>query len=333
MKYAIWYLVLVFFMNGAVAGDSPKWLENLNLSGDFRARAETTDYDARKDRQRYRIRFRIKATWTLNESWLVGTRVVTGNPDDHLSTHQTLDDGFGDFEISLDRAFIQYSTGPVKAMFGKFAHPFKALGVYPEILWDADIQPEGMALSYKGDYFYAAAGYYVLDERSDDSDLSEFAGQVGGQSSGKLPTTWALAYYSLDDVEEILEDKINLFEAQVSLGFNLGRTKGRAALQYIHNTNAVTDEDTGVVLGVEVKTKGFLDRAYLQYQKIEDEAVYDYLAQDDNTANKNFEGIIAGVTHPLWKTISAHLWVLTAEPIIGEGGTDVRYRLDINARL
>jgi len=28
-----------------------------------------------------------------------------------------------------------------------------------------------------------------------------------------------------------------------------------------------------------------------------------------------------------------HLWVLTAEPLVGEAGTDVRYRLDMDMRF
>ena len=329
----LWIGCLLIAPLSILAGDAPKWLDNLKLSGDFRTRVEITDYDARKDRQRYRIRLRLNASWQLNENWLVGTRVVTGNPDDQRTIHQTLDNGFKEFEISLDRAYLQYKTQGITARFGKFAHPFKALGIYNEILWDADVQPEGMALHYKGDYFYAATSYYILDERANDTDISMVTGQVGGQSGGRFPAAWGIAYYGLDDLEGTLETEFTLIEAQASIGFQLGDAKGRVALQYMTNTDAATDEDTGTVLGFEVKRKGFFTKTYLQYQRIEDEAVFDYLAGDDFTASSNFEGFVAGMIFPIWKTISLHTWALTADPIVGDGSADRRYRLDINAKF
>jgi len=325
--YRIFMLSLI--MTPVLASDSG-WLEKLKVNGDFRGRYEVTDYDSdRKDRERFRIRLRVQAAWQVNESWQVGARLVTGNPDDAHSTHETLE-GFDEIDASLDRAFIQYHKNESRFVFGKFAHPFKTYSAYGELVWDGDVQPEGMAYEMIYDYFYAMVSYYILDERAEQSDINAVAVQAGGESDGSLQTSWGLSYYLYSDLEGNLPEEMALVDAQAAISFPLGKFKATAAVQYVLNTETQFDQDTAVAGSLALKTKGRLKKAYVQYQKVEEDSVLQITAQDDFLSPSNFEGWVIGAQVGLWKKMALHGWALSTEDIIGEPETDMRYRLDLN---
>ena len=122
------------------------------LYGDFRLRYEGDfDLEEQPDRHRARIRFRLGANYEVVDDLLIGARIVTGDRGDPNSPHVTLGDGFKDFEISLDRAFASYRPGWFEGSSltaGKLAHPFDRNPVYGELVWDADVQPEGIVGGY-----------------------------------------------------------------------------------------------------------------------------------------------------------------------------------------
>ncbi len=120
--------------------------------GDYRIRAEE---DVRTDYDRFRGRFRIRAGMhaSLNEQIKVGVRLVsTGNPDDPNSSHVNLTRGFNQIRVAFDRAFVYYhprESSNFEFWVGKFSNPNVSSQIYSEIVWDADIQPEGIAVSYQ----------------------------------------------------------------------------------------------------------------------------------------------------------------------------------------
>lgn len=129
-------------------------------------------------RDRYRLRFRIGAERLLGENWTVGFRIATametslstdlGNDlvgsqfdlskrvVDYRSTNVTLGDYFEPKGIYLDRAYLRFNPEIAPALqvyLGKFANPFLSREFYGDYLvWDHDIQPEGLALKYRFDF-------------------------------------------------------------------------------------------------------------------------------------------------------------------------------------
>jgi len=303
-------------------------LEQLTLKGDFRGRYEYTDFDS-VDRTRYRVRFRLKAGWRLNEMWSIGTRAVTGNPSDPHSSHQTLDDGFEKWDLSLDRAFVKYESEKVTAQFGKFGHPVRSLTVFGGLIWDNDIQSEGLSLSYRSmRSFYAIGNAYVFDEQSGDSDTFAYEAQFGGKYRD---LDWALAYYRFDDLGGAVDFDANLIEAQVALAYEVGANKLRSTAQVFVNTDGVSDQDLGFSVGQEVAMTGWIKRCYIQYQDVEAQAIAPYLAQDDFLDSSDFQGLVLGVHWKLLKSASVHTWVLAQDT--DASGEEIRFRVDFNFKF
>jgi phosphate transport system substrate-binding protein len=123
-----------------------------NFFGDFRVRAEE---DMIQDQNRFRGRFRIRAGIfsSLTKDTKLEIRLVsTTNPDDPNSTHVNLDGGFNQIRVAIDRAYFHYH--PQKSPYfewwiGKFSNPNVSSQIFSELVWDADIQPEGTAFSIK----------------------------------------------------------------------------------------------------------------------------------------------------------------------------------------
>lgn len=118
--------------------------DNLTLFGDMRYRVE---YDTRESkdrtRDRQRLRARFGAKYKVDDNWSMGLRFRTGDPENNgNSPHQTLDGG-DPVSAGFDRAYIKYKTGPFSAWAGKNGINYYA---NDEVVWDADIQPEGIAV-------------------------------------------------------------------------------------------------------------------------------------------------------------------------------------------
>jgi succinate dehydrogenase flavin-adding protein (antitoxin of CptAB toxin-antitoxin module) len=159
--------------------------DKFKMSGDFRLRGEfDTNRDGdRPDRFRERIRFRAAAKYQVNPYLTVRSRLATGNPDDPNSPHQTLGTLFNRSPINIDWAYVQFRYEHLWINGGKFPHPFKTPGVYSELVWDADVQPEGIAAGYTlrvGDNLkiLAIGAEYILREQGNDGDATLGAGQV-----------------------------------------------------------------------------------------------------------------------------------------------------------
>lgn len=147
---------------------------HLKIYGDFRFRHESNfDLDDQPDRHRQRVRFRLGGNLAIDDEITVGFRVVTGDPGDPNSPHQTLGNTFHKFEFNLDRVFLTYAPKWAEGAYltaGKFANPIYMNPVYGENVWDEDVQPEGAVIGYKwkGDGFVekfeAVGGLYDVLE-------------------------------------------------------------------------------------------------------------------------------------------------------------------------
>ena len=258
-------------------------LQKLQLYGDLRLRHESSfRLDGADDRNRERIRLRLGVNYQLNDEVLIGARVATGDPDDPRSTHVTLGDVFDSLDVSLDRAFLTYEPTcfeGARVTAGKSNHPFYRNPVYGELLFDADVQPEGAVASYTYsedtgafEELSLAVGEYVILEQSVDDEASAFVAQASGRASfsDSLSGTLALGYYHYSSVTPdgslaILGDNsgnatvdtdgdeepddfasdFGILNPIVSLDYSGWELPVVLGAEYIQNTRADIDGDTG----------------------------------------------------------------------------------------
>ncbi len=166
------------------------FMPKLEWWGDFRFRHESFFYsrdDAGNDRDnrfRIRYRFRLNAKVNVNEHADVIFRLASGDNDDR-STNQTLGSGpdFDTDDIRLDRAYAKLTApaewspfgGKWVAELGKVPNPFVWKEDKDYMLWDRDINPEGVSLRYTKNFsdatrMFGNFGYYIIDENSQASD-------------------------------------------------------------------------------------------------------------------------------------------------------------------
>jgi hypothetical protein len=146
---------------GKKASKLPDWLNRISLFGDLRYRHEgfynidLVDGDS-STRNRERIRARLGLGVDVSEELQGRLRLVTGDPNDPISTNQTLTDLFTRKPINLDWAYITVSpwqtlgldklTGVAKPRFsitaGKYPLPMFVPGG-SELVFDGDLSPEG----------------------------------------------------------------------------------------------------------------------------------------------------------------------------------------------
>jgi len=139
------------------ASTAPEWTQRIKVKGDVRFR---TQYESGKHissgshhRLRERIRARLGVEGKVVDSLYGGIRIATGSDDDPRSTNQTLTDVFEKWDIWFDQGYIRWEPkadwlDPIqestKIWLGKFPNPF----VTTALMWDGDINPEGIGLQY-----------------------------------------------------------------------------------------------------------------------------------------------------------------------------------------
>ena len=182
----------------------------LRFSGDLRFRQEGTfDVEDISDRYRARMRLRLAATYAIEDQLEVGGRVTSGDPDDPRSPHVTLGDGFDSFDISVDRAFGRWTPSDrIGVTFGKFGNPMRMNPVYGELVWDADVQPEGIAMSTEVGDIGLTFGQYSLQEFAtrDDSWITFLEARASTQLTDGVQGHLSAAYTSVSQPDGTLED-------------------------------------------------------------------------------------------------------------------------------
>lgn len=321
-------------------------LESLEISGDLRFRHESSvKLDQSRDRHRELVRVRLGATYEL-QPWLsVGARLTTGARTDPNSANVTLGNGFDSFEVSLDRAFAKLTPTPVPGawlMAGKFAHPFVANPVYPSVLWDTDVSPEGVAAGYewKGEGFLRAAGLtggqYLLLEQSGASDTSLSVAQLSTSFAlcDRLGARTAVGYYHYgstqpDGSRALVSDN----QGNATLDRDGDGTPDAYASRFgvVNSVAVVTSEVASVpiVLSGEwianVRTgdrkQGWVCGAalgsakdpgdwqvYYQWQVVEEDALFAAVANNDFVLGTNYRGHVFGAKACVAQDVVCHVY-------------------------
>lgn len=331
--------------------DNLKWIQNVQFSGDFRYRHERIEEEVNgedeKGRDRNRIRARLMALWKVNEDWDVGIRLAAGSEQDDgngdpRSTNQTLTDAFSSKNVWLDLAYAHWhpSQWPnMNLMMGKFKNPFIRVGKN-ELLFDGDLNPEGVAGSYKIDYIedwpllLTAGGMWVA-ERGDDDDtfLWGIQGAVMHDFEDfNVKTTSGVSYYDVGGIKgenlidgdafgnstatnangtQLFADDYDLLEFFAELGTDYQGMPISVFASWVNNTAGVhDDEDTGYLVGLRVnKTKNPGDWAFLyNFRDVDPDSVVGVMTDSDfNDGDTGGTGHEFGLKYQIAKNFQAGL--------------------------
>ena len=280
------------------------WAAKTQFKGDVRFRQETVKNDGvpnSKDQDRQRIRARLGAYTEINPQVDTGIRIATGSSDDARSTNQDLNNYFDKKQIWLDQGYVDYHPDAIKNLHliaGKMNQPWVSMG---DIIWDSDINPEGLAVTYKyplngSAELFGSAGHYTLKDNVDGEgvqfkhDLRLYAGQLGGRFAltDSLKLTLGGSIYSYDNDKDSACPTSGTVTAPCALAvngnspnetFKLYEGFGQLDIanlpvplsiygQYVNNNDASNDQDTGWLAGVKTKVYGFgIDYNYRDVQR------------------------------------------------------------------
>jgi len=171
---ALFLLVLAV----APAAAQETWADRIKLKGDVRIRYEAIDEDGEEERNRMRFRSRLGLSAKVTDDVKFVFQLATGggNP---VSTNQTFDDGFSTKDIGVDLAYVDWKINDNLNFYGgKMKNPLYKAGGVP-LIWDGDLNPEGLAMKFTSGGFFGTAGGFSVEERSSSDDSLLFVLQAG----------------------------------------------------------------------------------------------------------------------------------------------------------
>lgn len=349
-------------------------MDRIHPYGDMRLRYE---FDGARggnkdDRHRARARLRIGARIDITDELVAGFRLRTGNSNNPDSPHQSFGGSFDSWEVAFDRAYLRWSPEWAKGGWvegGKMANPFKTNPVYGELVWDADINPEGgqagYAWSKDGMTIGGATGIWVLREddlNENSATIFPIQGYIECSCIEDLKLTTAIAFYKygnmgggdannpsafadvnrlnrLDPVTTDFASDFEILDSFVSVTYVGLAFPVTLVGEIINNFGAQKDsEDMGWAVGGHVKVPlfGRKHRIFYQYQDIQADALFSPMGQDDfQDRSSHFKGHVAGINWGITKGVAIRTWGLFATRRGGPEGThsDKRARLDINVKF
>ena len=176
----------------AIEIDMSKAVQSVKVSGDFRLRQDTMETTPNAtapgatDRSRQRLRLRLGVDVALPSNFTVKTRFATG-VSEQTSTNQTLDNLSNQKSFWVDRAYLEWQPVTLlKIAGGKMANPLWTL-YSSDILWDEDLNPEGLGESVKLPpmgpvrLFANALQMAVKENKNSEHDAAGFSEQIGGE--------------------------------------------------------------------------------------------------------------------------------------------------------
>lgn len=281
----------------ALPDGGTSWTDRIGLDGDFRYRFESIDVEGIDTRRRNRIRARANIKADVSDDIQVGFGLATGG-DDPVSTNQTLGGGGSSKGVVLNLAYVDWEAADgLHLIAGKYKNPLRRAGGQP-LMWDGDWTPEGIAVTYKRDWFFInALGNYLESDSHRSNDSFSWGGQFGGSGNfGDVKVTAGIGYYSFDtagqttnfgdptdpgdyfgntaieagglpcgttaDTECVYLYDYELTQVFAEAAFDLGDWPMSVFADYVNNSDA-SDNDTAWVVGTKLgQTK---DRGQWQF--------------------------------------------------------------------
>ena len=310
-------ILVACFLFLPITAKAGNWYDNVKLSGDFRHRHELIQDESKdEDRTRWRIRARLMLSAKISESISVELRIASGS-DDPVSTNQSLDGSWSTKGFSLDLAYFDFHPESVKGMHiigGKMKLPFQKVQK-TELIWDGDLNPEGLAAKFKGELndrvvVMLGAGFFYVEENSSSDDfwMTGAQGVLKVEPAENIHFIAGAGYYDYNiEAEEtpVFFDNEDSFgnnaipvgggsdELLYATDFNeleilgeFGFKKDKLGFYLYGNfvTNTAADSlNTGYLVGATVKHgkgKGNMKLA-VNYREVEDDAVIGVFTDSD----------------------------------------------------
>ena len=187
------------------------WAGKVVVKGDVRYRYEgisdetlnTSGVQNTADRYRDRIRARLSVEAKATDNILVGIGLTTTENNDPRSGNQTLSGTFTKKAVELDLAYFDWKFASWGDLIGgKMKQPFYKPAQSTH-LWDNDITPEGLAITFnRGIWFGTAYNYWISEVSGAENTVTADSSVAGAQVGVKLPIgastlTLAAHYYDL----------------------------------------------------------------------------------------------------------------------------------------
>ena len=306
----------------------PEWIKTTKVSGDLRLRYEGiyNREELRADgstqdlptRDRFRIRARLFFDGKISDEISTHFMLCTNQDavQEATTTNQSFADDFNDKGIYLHRAYATYKPNWLKGLElsgGKFKNTF----LHTDIMWDPDVNPEGVYERYQyqgwGNFKpFIHLGQMVVNEVKDQTDDPWLFINQAGFDWKMGSVTWTLAggYYDWTHLENtkylhtadykggggntfILDADGNLqyaydyklWEGISFVKFKLGSVPTKLIFNYVVNTadDVPSDYDTAYFVGFELgKTKQKGDWSFLyKYARIENDALIGSMNDQD----------------------------------------------------
>ena len=285
-------LLALMFVSAPVAADEA-WTDRVKIKGDVRLRHETIDEDGEEERRRMRFRARFGLSAKVTDDVKFVFQLATGG-DNPVSTNQSFDSGFSTKDIGVDLAYVDWKIRDGLNFYGgKMKNPlFKAGGV--PLVWDSDLNPEGLALQYTSGGLFATAGGFTVEERSSADDSLLYVLQAGYKFplGDDMTLTAGAGYFAYTDtignepfyngrskgntvdIDGNYVYEYENTEAFIELGTRVGDWPLKVFAHYTRNSE-VDQEDTGYAFGAKLgsaKDSGQSEFSWT-YQDIEADAV------------------------------------------------------------
>jgi len=187
-------------------------ITEIELYGDARVRYEVRTAESglpdtitppgehtQRDRQRYRLRLGLRGT--LADDWFFGLRLETSS--NSRSTNVTIDDeasggpfSKGSDGINVGQAYLGYKGfRDITLTAGRMPNPL----VTASMLWDADINPEGVAEQWKHTFNFSFGGGQTTPAADYSKDGKSVAAVVSEPSRITIDVFANLAQFVYDD--------------------------------------------------------------------------------------------------------------------------------------
>jgi hypothetical protein len=351
--------------SATTAAASDSWSDRIRLDGDFRYRYERIDAEGSDTRRRNRIRARVNVRADLSDDIEVGFGLATGG-DDPVSTNQTLGGGGSSKSVALNLAYADWEViDDLHLVGGKFKNPLYRVGKQA-LMWDGDWTPEGIAMSFKRDWFFVnALGTFLESDSRRGNDSFSWGAQFGatGEFAGAT-LMGGVAYYSIPtqgdtttfgdptdpgdffgntavqadgqpcgtDAGEVCVYRYDYLLTQVfaEAAFELGGWPAVVFADFVNNSDAA-DNDTGWTLGTrlgQAKNTGGWQFSYLYADK-EADAMLGLLTDSDFAGGgTDNNGHFFKVDYGMGKN-----WTIGAQYFINETDVSSGNRRDYNRLL
>lgn len=147
-------------------------------AADLRLRHESIRQQTKPDRQRERYRSRLGLTVATpgNLEWELRLATSQGDP---VSTNLDFGEGFSLNDVRIDRASVSWSVSDAAQLdLGKMQNPLQR-GGNSSLIWDNDLNPEGLAATFRFGPSFVIAGAFEMADSSRADKAPLFAAQYG----------------------------------------------------------------------------------------------------------------------------------------------------------